>query len=1083
MIRTANRQLTRQPGGRGESPYALAAVALLVSLSLPGAAAPIPPDRAARILSARNLGLAQLEEGKTKEARKTFDRLAELVPDEPLAWANGAIAALRDNDFAPAEKLLDRARKAGGNRADLEALLAALEEARSRPEEARSALSRAAALDPKDLESRWRLVRSIDTLPSQAPQQRDARRKALSEIAAASPANLPARVKLLLVALEGSDAAAVKKEMGETRALLDDADAKVKQIAAEASALAEKGELKQAALKARILENLLRVTPRYQQSLGELQTNVVGMPMSSFQPPFEAALRPQGSAAVAVSFKASAAQAEDPGITLRRVDLKNSGKSEVYAPAAPYTQAAFLDYDLDGDLDVYLFGASGPDRLLRNNLDGTWTDVTAGTGDAAFSSREAVVGDFDRDGDLDLAVIDARGDLVLRSNLRQGRFKTIPLGVKGALALAADDLNADGALDLVVATKEGLVVLVNKGDGSFVREESPDLARAGELGIRSLLLADLDNDGFPDLVVSGEKGTAAFRRAGPSAFKAWPVLPAGVPAAARMIALDVDHDGDLDLVLQAGGKTVVLQNDGGNANGWLEVVLEGLPTGSGKVNRAGLGSLVEVKAGELYVARTVGVLPTHAGLGTRTKADVVRVLFTNGVPQNSFDQKARSTVKEIQQLKGSCPFVYAHDGREGRWHFVSDSLGNAPLGLLYDGVHTAGAVPREWLFVDGDLLRETPDRKLLLDYTEELWEVAFLDEATLVAVDHPEGTAVVPNERMVPFALPKKLHTVASRRPLRGAWSEAEGVVLDVSDRLRERDKAYVDPGPETYYQGIRREHSLVLDLGPLPEKARVVLFMTGWIFYADTSINVSIAQRSDLRPFPPLLEVPDGKGGWKTAIESFGFPAGKTKTMPVDLTGIVDPKDPRVRIRTSLAIYWDEAFVTVDDAEVPLVTTSLSPTKATLSVRGFSRRYRETPDGPHLFDHADVTPWPLWEDVPGLLTRLGDVTELLQKTDDRWVAFQGGDAIRLEYDAAALSPLPPGWRRDYLLVSDGWDKDFDRNTVTGQSIEPWPFHGMSSYPPPPGESHPDPAFLREWLTRRAGPEAFRRAVREAGAR
>ena len=1096
MIRAANRHLAEEApiestGGPRSFPSGLRlaairplAVALVLALSaLAAFAAPVPPERATRILSGRNLGLAQLEEGKTKDARKTFDRLAELVPDDTLPWANGAIAALRDNDLAAAEKLLERARKAGGNRADLEALRAALEESRNRPEEARAALARAAALDPKDLESRWRYVRSLETLAAQTPAQKESRRKALAEIAAASPANLPARLKLLLSSLDAGEAAAARKDLAEVRGLLDDGDAKVKQILGEASSLSEKGDWKQAALKARILENLLRVTPRYQQSLGELQTNVIGMPMTSFAPALEASLRPQGDAAIPVSFKASAAPAEDPAVALRRVDLKNGGKPELYQVPAPFTGAAFLDFDLDGDLDVYLYGGGRADRLLRNNLDGTWTDVTPGTGEPEFASREVVVGDFDRDGDLDLLAIDAKGDLVLRSNLRQGRFRTLPLGVKGVLAIAADDLNADGALDIVALTKEGVVVLANRGDGTFVREEDAELARVPELLPRSILLADLDNDGFPDLVVSGEKGSAAFRRAGPSAFRAWPILPAGVPAASRMIALDVDHDGDLDLVLQAGGKTVVLQNDGGNANGWLEVVLEGLPTGSGKVNRAGVGSQVEVKAGTLYVARTVGVLPTHVGLGTRSKADVVRVLFTNGVPQNSFDQRARSTVREIQQLKGSCPFVYAYDGESGSWSFVSDSLGNAPLGLLYDGVHTAGAVPREWLYVDGSLLRETPGRKLLLDYTEELWEVAFLDEATLTAVDHPEGTLIVPNERMVPFALPKQLHTVANRRPLRGAWSEAEGVTEEVTAALAWRDRVYVDPGPETYYQGIRREHSLVLDLGPVPEKGRVVLFLTGWIFYADTSINVSISQRSDLRPLAPVLEVPDGRGGWKTALESFGFPAGKTKTMPVDLTGIVDPKDPRVRIRTSLAVYWDEAFVTVDDPAVPLVATSLSPEKATLSVRGFSRRYRETPDGPHLFDHSDVTPAPLWEDVPGMLTRLGDVTELLRKTDDRWVAFQGGDAIRLQYDASGLPALPAGWRRDWILVSDGWDKDFDRNTVTGQTVEPWPFHGMSAYPPPEGERHPDPAFLREWLTRPTGPEAFRRAVRDGGAK
>jgi len=63
--------------------------------------------------------------------------------------------------------------------------------------------------------------------------------------------------------------------------------------------------------------------------------------------------------------------------------------------------------------------------------------------------------------------------------------------------------------------------------------------------------------------------------------------------------------------------------------------------------------------------------------------------------------------------------------------------------------------------------------------------------------------------------------------------------------------------------------------------------------------------------------------------------------------------------------------------------------------------------------------------------------------------------------------------------VSDGWDKDFDKNTVTGQSYGPWPFHAMSAYPYPASEQHPDPKFLEETLTREVGPAAFRKALGE----
>jgi hypothetical protein len=1059
------------------------------------------PEQASRILTLRNVGLAQLEEDRPKEARSTFARLADAVPGEALPLANGAIAALREKDLPGAEALLGKA-LALGDRADLHAIRALLENEKNRPAAARAALEKAASLDPRDLESRWRFARSVETDPSASPADKAARRTRLAEIVARSPSNLPARLKLLVLEGEAGDGAALSKGLAELEALVSDGDARARQFLAEARALLGAGDVRGSTVKVRVLENVLRVTPRYQQSLGEVFTQIVGLPVERFSSKLEEGLRSGAGPVIPLTLRAPAASEESVERILRRVDLKNSGTPEAYSVPPPFAVVAFFDFDLDGDLDVYLFGGDVPDRLLRNNLDGTFTDVTAKTGDAKFTSKRVVVSDVDRDGDPDVVTIDAKGDLVLRLNLRQGVFWNAPLDVPGATDIAVEDVNGDGIPDIVVATSRGLLLLVGKGDGRFLEGTGKELAGAAggaapgtpaRAAVQAVVLADFDNDGFPDVISATAAGELrAFRNGGGGEFTAWPVFSSpskkssssssfssNLTNSETLLAIDADRDGDLDLLVSAGGKTSVLINEGGNANGWLDVVLEGLQTGSGKVNKNGVGSLVEVKSGNLYVARTAGLWPTHFGLGARTKADVVRATWTNGVPQSLFDQKSKSVVKEVQQLKGSCPFVYARDGGTGTWTFVSDALGRSPIGLLYDGVHLAGADTREWLFIDGDTLKPDSNRRLLMDYTEELWEVAYLDEATLVAVDHPEGTGVVPNERTIPGVTEKRLFTVARPRRLRAAFSDTSGRSEDVTSRLARRDQVYVGPGPEMFYQGVRQEHSLVLDLGDLKAGDRIVLFLSGWIFYTDTSINVSISQRKDLAHFPPLLEVPDRAGGWRLAMESFGFPAGKTKTMPVDLTGLVDPKDPRVRIRTTMAIFWDQAFVTVNDPAVDVVTTPLAPSSAVLSERGFPRGYRETPDGPEVFDHGDVSTAPRWEDVRGSVTRLGDVTELLAKTDDRWVAFKGGDAIRITYDASKLPPLAPGWRRDYILVSDGWDKDFDKNTVTGQSYEPWPFHAMSAYPYPPSERHPDPKFLEETLTRAVGPDRFRKALGE----
>jgi hypothetical protein len=77
-----------------------------------------------------------------------------------------------------------------------------------------------------------------------------------------------------------------------------------------------------------------------------------------------------------------------------------------------------------------------------------------------------------------------------------------------------------------------------------------------------------------------------------------------------------------------------------------------------------------------------------------------------------------------------------------------------------------------------------------------------------------------------------------------------------------------------------------------------------------------------------------------------------------------------------------------------------------------------------------------------------------------------------MRFRAAGLPPVPPGWKRDFLLLVDGWAKDADANTAFSQSVLPLPFHAMSRYPYPAGEHYPDDAehtqYQREYLTRPA---------------
>ena len=168
-------------------------------------------------------------------------------------------------------------------------------------------------------------------------------------------------------------------------------------------------------------------------------------------------------------------------------DVTNSGELDLLSPGAlwvrgpegfrkttlpPGERVAVFDFDSDGDLDVYVSAKSG-DRLLRNNLDGSWTDVTAGSGlPAGLSSTMSVAADFDRDGDVDLLVVSvAAAGSRSSTTCAGGRFaeKEAGLPKTGVIrGIAAGDLNADGRLDLVWTSEEGAFVSLNRGDGTFL---------------------------------------------------------------------------------------------------------------------------------------------------------------------------------------------------------------------------------------------------------------------------------------------------------------------------------------------------------------------------------------------------------------------------------------------------------------------------------------------------------------------------------------------------------------------------------------------------------------------------------------
>jgi len=757
-------------------------------------------------------------------------------------------------------------------------------------------------------------------------------------------------------------------------------------------------------------------------------------------------------------------------------------------------KALFVDLDHDGDLDLLLIG-NGQRTVYRNNLDGTFTEATASFGIAGSGdARDAVYGDFDGDGRIDLFVTNASGSDALLHNGGAQRFSdvTSASGLPtsgGSGAVAVGDYNNDGFLDLFIAGANGgeSSLWLNKGDGTFTRDTRSSAALQTLRGMSGLAanFVDYDNDGWLDLVVAGRplssgksaSGVFLFRNDGTGKFLDRSALipaPLRGAGASAIAVTDVDEDGDEDLVLIDGtGAPRLLRNDLGNSNLAVNVELKGLRNGSGKNNAFGIGARLELRTGDIYQTRVATDRVTHFGLGPHLKADVLRVEWPNGVPQTIYFPGGDQDVVEREMLKGSCALAYTWDGK--RFRFVTDAMWRSalgmPLGLMGGGSQSAFApagASQEYLRIPGDALVPLNGR-YVLQLTEELWETAYADQVKLIAVDHPDSVNIFVDERFVPPG-PVSLrlfHVTQKELPLSATDERGN----DVLSALRESDDLYVSNFTPTRYQGVVEPHDLILDLGDEAGRPGTFLFLRGWIYPTDASINVALGQQSAIKVSSPSLEVRDASGQWRTAIRDIGFPSGKDKTVVVDLTGKFPSVDHHVRIRTNMQIYWDQAFISRDLASTAAKITTLDPISADLHFRGFSRMYRKgSRNGPYWFDYSQVTKQSPWRPIEGAYTRFGDVLPLLRNPDDMYVIMGAGDEATIQFDASSATSLPPGWKRDFLLYTDGWIKDSDLNTVFGTTVGPLPFHGVQAYPYKSAERYPaDPQhqrYLQEYDTR-----------------
>jgi Flp pilus assembly protein TadD len=361
-------------------------------------------------------------------------------------------------------------------------------------------------------------------------------------------------------------------------------------------------------------------------------------------------------------------------------------------PSALAMGVTFVDYDGDGDLDIYVtrfinfalddktepftfpYDASVPGNILwRSNGNGTFMDRTKDLGLGGSAPSVGAIGsDLSNDHAIDLVVTGWQKFPSVFMNTREGAFRaTNPWAISmpgPAAGVVTADFDHDGWMDLAFThwASPSVTIWRNVQGKSF---ERVPLVTPGWMRAWGIAALDYDNDGWVDLVAvgetfAGEGRIALFRNEGPDGFRdvthetGLDKIVLHDPRA--VIAFDYDGEGSADLLItQNNQPPVLLKNIGGNKNSWLKLALSGDPD-----NKSGIGTRVDIFSGARRqtweVAGASGYLgqgPPELliGLGSERQADVIRLLWPTGILQNEITVPGGASTPIPETERGESP--------------------------------------------------------------------------------------------------------------------------------------------------------------------------------------------------------------------------------------------------------------------------------------------------------------------------------------------------------------------------------------------------------------------------------------------
>jgi hypothetical protein len=393
------------------------------------------------------------------------------------------------------------------------------------------------------------------------------------------------------------------------------------------------------------------------------------------------------------------------------------------------------------------------------------------------------------------------------------------------------------------------------------------------------------------------------------------------------------------------------------------------------------------------------------------------------------------------RTQNSCPVLSAWNGIS--YNYVADvNDGTGWLGFLEYFKPDGSMVfsynyPYDYIKLDSAQLQPL-NGFYNFQISETQNEVFYMDSVKLLAVDHPANTDVFSTKSTFVYNLTGQGTIYTVSKSAATPFSAVNGKGQNVLPTIANLDNNFTTATRWTW-------NNITLNLGDLTNAKEINLVVGAKIVWPSTQsggINfMSYAKKPGVMPSPPpFMEVKAENGSWIPVPSSreFPIPATTDQVFVVNLTGLFPTNNYELRINYYQDIEFDYIRI---DTTVPQNTIVHSVTASDASLQ-----------------QAFITN----SSSSGAFTRFGNVTSVLQSTDDQFVIGREGDQVSLQFPAN-LPPVPQGMVRDYFVVTNCWFKGLGLPYVPF-TVAPLPFQSMDSFPYPSTESYPTDAIHQAYL-------------------